>query len=96
MDTKQKFKYWRKRILFSVWITYAAFYLGRVNMSVAIPGILDEFNITKTEIGFVLTSLFTLYAIGQFVNGQLADKFGARKIITTGLLMSAILNAVFG
>ena len=87
MDTKQKFKYWRKRILFSVWITYASFYLGRVNMSVAIPGIIDEFNITKTEIGIVLTALFTLYAVGQFVNGQLADKFGARKLITVGLLM---------
>lgn len=96
MDTKQKFKYWRKRILIGAWITYASFYLGRVNMSVAIPGILDEFNITKTEIGIVLTALFTLYAIGQFVNGQLADKFGARKMITTGLLMSAILNAIFG
>lgn len=96
MDTKKKFKYWRKRILFTVWITYAAFYLGRVNMSVAIPGILQEFNITKTQIGIVLSSLFTLYAIGQFVNGQLADKFGARKLVTTGLLMSAILNAIFG
>jgi len=96
MDTKKKFKYWRKRILFTTWITYAAFYLGRVNMSVAIPGILEEFNITKTEIGIVLTALFTLYAVGQFVNGQLADKLGARKLITIGLLMSAILNAIFG
>jgi len=93
---QDKFKYWRKRILIGVWITYASFYLGRVNMSVAIPGILDEFSITKTQIGIVLTSLFTLYAIGQFVNGQLADKFGARKIISIGLLMSAILNFIFG
>lgn len=94
--TAEKFKYWRKRILFSVWITYASFYLGRVNMSVAIPGIMNEFSITKTQIGIVLTALFTFYAIGQFVNGQLADKFGARKLITIGLLMSAVLNAIFG
>ncbi|MBL7147240.1 MAG: MFS transporter [Nanoarchaeota archaeon] len=94
--TRKSFRPWRKRILFSVWITYASFYLGRVNMSVAIPGIMKEFSISKTEIGLVLTALFTLYAIGQFVNGQLADKFGARKLITTGLLMSAIANAIFG
>lgn len=96
MDTKQKLKYWRKRIFWSIWITYACFYLVRVNMSVALPGIMGEYGISKTAMGGVLTALFTMYAIGQFVNGQLADKFGARKLITTGILISAVLNIIFG
>ena len=91
MDTKQKFKYWRKRILFTAWITYATFYLCRVNMSIAIPGITQEFGISKTSMGSVLTALFAMYAIGQFVNGALADKIGARRLITTGILASALL-----
>lgn len=87
---------WQKRILITSWITYASFYLIRVNMSVAIPGIIKEFGISKTAIGGVLTALFAAYAFGQFVNGQIGDKFGARKVVTVGLLCSAILNIIFG
>ena len=96
MDSQQKLKYWRKRIFWSIWITYACFYLIRVNMSVALPGIMDEFGISKTAMGGVLTALFTMYAVGQFVNGQLGDKFGGRKIISMGILVSAVLNIIFG
>ena len=95
-SVKDKLSSWKYRILVSVWITYACFYLGRVNMSVAIPGIINEFSMTKTEIGLILTALFSLYALGQFINGQLGDKFGARKLITFGLLASAVINAIFG
>ena len=79
-----------------MWITYASFYLGRVNISVAMPGIMAEFGITKTNMGLVLTSLFILYAIGQFINGQLGDKLNSRKIIAIGLISSGILNIIFG
>lgn len=65
-------------------------------MSVAMPGIMNEFGISKTEMGGVLTALLAAYALGQFINGQLGDKFGARKIITLGVLGSAFLNLIFG
>lgn len=87
---------WQKRILATCWITYASFYLLRVNMSVAIPGIIEEFDISKTAIGWVLTALFIAYAIGQFVNGQLGDKFSAKKLVGIGLLGSAVVNVIFG
>jgi sugar phosphate permease len=95
-SVEQRLKYWRKRIFWSIWITYVSYYLLRVNMSVAIPGIMNEYGISKTVMGGVLTALFTTYAIGQFVNGQLGDKFGARKLISIGILVSAILNIIFG
>jgi len=96
MSTKQNLKYWRKRIFWSIWITYACYYLIRVNISVALPEIMNDFGLSKTAMGVVLSALFTMYAIGQFVNGQLGDKFGARKLISIGILVSAVLNIVFG
>lgn len=90
------FTYWRKRVFMSVWITYGTFYLTRVNMSIAIPGIMKEFGYSKTTLGIILTCFFTTYAIGQFFNGQMGDKFGARRFIALGLLMSGILNIIFG
>lgn len=87
---------WKKRIIVTAWVTYASFYLIRVNLSVAIPGMIEEFGMTKTEIGFILSALFFAYAFGQFINGQLGDKFGARKIVFIGLLVSSIINIIFG
>ncbi len=95
-DSRDLLKYWRKRVFISVWITYSAFYLTRVNMSIAIPGIIKEFGYSKTVMGGLLTSLFITYAIGQFINGQLGDRFGARKLISFGLLVSGLLNIIFG
>lgn len=50
---------------------------------------------TKTAIGAVITALFFAYAVGQFINGQLGDKFGARKLITFGAIISGMLNLIF-
>jgi len=87
---------WQKKMFWLMWITYASFYLCRVNISIAMPKIMEEFGLTKSSMGLVLSSLFLLYAIGQFVNGQLGDKLNSRRIITLGLLFSAVLNVVFG
>ena len=92
----EKTKSWKRRILWTVWITYAGFYLARVNMSIALPGIMKEYGISKTAMGGVLTALFACYAIGQFINGQLGDKFGPRKLITVGIFASVLLNIIFG
>lgn len=87
---------WKMKILIFAWMTYASFYLLRVNFSIAIPKIESEFGFSKTQIGWIATSLFAVYAIGQFVNGQLGDKFKPRKMIALGLVISAVLNILFG
>jgi len=95
MENKQV-KFWQKKMFWLMWITYASFYLCRVNISVALPGIMEEYGFTKTNLGIILSSLFAMYAIGQFINGQLGDKLNSRRIITIGLLSSAVLNIFFG
>lgn len=87
---------WQKKMFWLMWVTYASFYLCRVNISIAMPKIMEEFGLTKSNMGLVLSSLFLLYAIGQFVNGQLGDRINSRRIITLGLLSSAVLNVIFG
>ncbi len=88
-------KSWQVRTFVTIWITYGSFYLCRANMSFALPGIAAEFGYSKTLLGLLGTSLFIMYSLGQFVNGQLGDKFGARKLVFTGMIVSAILNIVF-
>jgi len=93
---QETFKHWQLRIFVVAWITYALFYLTRANMSIAIPGIMEEYGYSKTMLGTVGSALFATYAIGQFTNGQLGDKFGARKLVTIGIMVSALANIAFG
>ena len=95
-ETSIQIRIWQKKMFWLMWITYASFYLLRVNISIAMPKIMGEFELTKTNMGFVLSCLFFAYAVGQFINGQLGDKLNSRKIITIGLITSAILNIIFG
>ncbi|MBN2552585.1 MAG: MFS transporter [Spirochaetales bacterium] len=94
-DLKSAWKSWQVRIFITIWITYGSFYLCRANISFALPGLTEEFGYSKTLLGLLGTALFVMYSIGQFVNGQLGDKFGARRLVFVGMVVSALLNIVF-
>ncbi len=96
LSVTEQLKAWQRKMFWLMWVTYASFYLLRVNISIAVPEIMKEFDLTKSDLGLVLSSLFLMYAVGQFINGQLGDKLNSRRIITIGLLTSAVMNIVFG
>ena len=79
-----------------LWMTYGSFYFCRTNISAAVPGIMDEFDLDRTQIGLILGSLKLCYGLGQFINGQLAEKVSGRKLLAIGMLASAALNVIFG
>jgi sugar phosphate permease len=65
-------------------------------MPVAGTALRGEFDWSPQQFGFVLSALTLMYALGQFVNGQLADRFGARVIVAIGVFGSVAMNlAVF-
>jgi len=95
MDNK-KLSNWAIMILSILWITYAGFYLGRVNFAVAIPGIMAEMNLSRAALGAVGLALFWAYAIGQFINGYLGDRIRPTILIGIGLGVSIFVNIMFG
>src|SRR5687767_4671021 len=82
-------------VLWVIWLTYGSFYFCRQNISAAVPGMKAE-GLTAIEIGWILGALKVAYAIGQLVNGQLAERVPARWLLAIGMLGSAALNVVFG
>lgn len=89
-------KMWERRVFWTVWTTYFAFYLCRYNMPVAKSTLCDTYSWTAKDFGWVFSALTAAYAVGQFVNGQLADRFGSRAVASLGILVSVTINlAVF-
>ncbi len=85
-------RYWQYRIFGTVWITYFAYYLCRFNLSIVKSTMTEEYKWTEMDIGWAFTALALPYAFGQLVNGQLADRFGSRRIASLGALGSVTMN----
>src|SRR5436853_7812450 len=83
-------------VLWGLWLTYGSFYFCRNNLSTALPGLGAELGYNKAQLGTVLMAFKLTYGAGQFVNGQLAERFSPRKLLALGLLASAALNVLFG
>lgn len=79
-------------MLLAVMFCYLFFYTGRQNFGWAIMGIGGEFGVSKQDIGWIGAGMLWAYGIGQFINGNLADKFGARRMMVLGGLLSFIMN----
>jgi len=87
---------WQYRIFALLWAGYASYYLCRVNFAVAQPLILREFtDWTSAQIGLIPSVYAACYAIGQFVNGQIGDRVGARRMMTAAIVIAAITNLLF-
>jgi sugar phosphate permease len=83
------------RTLFVVWLTYGAFYVCRVNIGPARVEIEKTFSLDPLEMGLVLGALKIGYAIGQLVNGQLAERFGPKRILLAGAFGSVAACLAF-
>ena len=86
----------QRTIVLVAWLSYASYYLGRVNISSALSSLESELGFTKTQTGAFLTGFFFVYAFSTLLNGYLGDKLSPRWFVFTGLLTTAGLNLVFG
>lgn len=92
--SEQSFRKMAWRMLLAAMFMYLFFYTGRQAFGFAIPGIEDEFGWNKSTIGAISGVALWTYAIGQVVNGNLADKFGGRRLASFGSVASTILCVV--
>ncbi len=96
MDTTatKKYNLWQWRTIICLMIGYALFYFVRKNLSMAIPAMESELGISKVQLGIFMTLNGVIYGASRFVNGYLVDRFSRRKIMSLGLLLSAIVNFI--
>lgn len=75
---------------------YGIYYVCRLSMNVIRKPMVEDGLFTETEIGVIGSCLFFTYAIGKLCNGFIADRANVKKLMSTGLMISAIINLVLG
>ena len=96
MKTKKSFQYWQWRVIICSMIGYSVFYFVRKNFAFAMPALGQEYGITDTSFGIILTLVGLVYGVSKFLNGFIADRANARWHLVIGLGACVILNFLFG
>jgi OPA family glycerol-3-phosphate transporter-like MFS transporter len=90
----ERMRFWQRCMLLLTMMCYLFYYTGRQTFGFAMPGIEAELGIDKETLGWISAALLWSYAIGQAINGNLADKFGGRRMMSAGAILSTLLNWV--
>ncbi|MDN3505105.1 MAG: phosphoglycerate transporter protein PgtP [Rhabdochlamydiaceae bacterium] len=95
-EVRKKYRYWRLRIFFGMYIGYAFFYLSRKSLTYILPVLMTSFNWTMADVGLFGSILYITYGLSKFLSGIIGDKSNPRYFMSIGLLMTGVLNVVFG
>ncbi len=80
------------KMLIITMLCYLFFYTGRHNFGWAVKGMSTALGLSYTTIGWISFSMLIGYALGQLINGNLADRFSARIMIPLGAFLSILAN----
>ena len=69
-------------------------YLDRVNISIAGKYIMEDYGLDAVDMGKIFSAFVFGYALFQIPFGWMADKFGARRLLTFAILWWSAFTAV--
>ena len=87
---------WRRRVFVSAWIGYAGYYFCRKNLSVLMPMLSRERSYSNLQFAHLIFAFSLAYVVGQFVSGFLSDRYGPRRVVTAGALVSVAATVLMG
>lgn len=90
------YRSWRIRTLYSMFIGYALYYFTRKSFTMAMPGIIADLGYTKAELGILGSIIAISYGFSKFFSGILSDKSSPRYFMAAGLIITGIINLMFG
>ena len=87
----------RIQVFSGIFLGYAAYYLVRNNLALAIPDILKAHpEYSKAMLGTAMTGLSIAYGASKFLMGSVSDRSNPRYFLPLGLLFSCAIMAVCG
>lgn len=91
------YKQLRYRVFAGIFLGYAAYYLVRNNLALAMPDILKAHpRYTNAQLGTALTGLSVAYGASKFLMGSVSDRSNPRWFLPLGLLLSCAIMLACG
>lgn len=82
----------RRQVFIGIFVGYAAYYLVRNTMSLAIPDLLKAYpQYSKAALGTAMTGLSIAYGVSKFLMGSVSDRSNPKYFLPLGLLISAAI-----
>ncbi len=87
----------KSNLIFLVcYLAYTSIYIGRLNFSMASPGLKESFILTQEQVGMIGSVFFVVYALGRVVNGYIGDRVSPWIMMSLGLLIAGASNLLIG
>jgi MFS family permease len=84
------------RVLFLLAFSVFINYLDRGNLSIAAPLLKNEFQLSATQLGVLLSSFFWTYSFFLPLSGWLVDRFDVKWVIAGGFILWSAATAATG
>src|SRR5467141_3286196 len=84
------------RVLFLLALSVFINYLDRGNLSIAAPLLKNDFQLSATQLGVLLSSFFWTYSFFLPVSGWLVDRFDVKWVLASGFFLWSAATAATG
>ena len=96
-DIARLYRRQRRHVFLGIFIGYAAYYLVRNNLALAIPDILRAYpQHSKAELGTAMTALALTYGLSKFLMGSVSDRSNPKYFLPLGLILSCAVMFTTG
>ena len=85
---------YRIKVIILSFIAVFICYIDRVNISVAIIPMQEQFGWSELQVGIVLGTFYVGYMISMTLGGYLADKYGGKKVLGYALIIWSLFTIV--
>lgn len=92
----QTYRYWRVHIMLAMYAGYATFYFTRKSFNFAMPAMIEELHLDKSDVGGLATLFYVIYGCSKFFSGVISDRSNPRYFMGVGLIATGVFNICFG
>ena len=95
-EIDKTYRYWRLHLMITSYIGYAVFYFTRKSFNFVMPAMLTDLGLQKADIGIMGTAFLSHLWCIQVLISVLGDRSNPRYFMGIGLMMTGIVNILFG
>ncbi|MGR3973701.1 MAG: MFS transporter [Candidatus Rhabdochlamydia sp.] len=95
-EIEESYSYWRWRIFIGMYIGYVFYYFSRNSFGSIKPLLIQDLGFSMSDLGILTTIFAASYGLSKFISGVLSDRSNPRIFMSSGLVITGILNILFG